>query len=117
MPGQRDDSRHHHRYDVRAVSGHLMLPLEVKVLNMSLTGLAIESQIPMGVGGRYYLTLRREQEMIQLQTELQWCRRVRTEPNELGDPAPIYEVGFDFREELSGKARELLGFLQQSEFV
>ncbi len=111
------EQRRHHRYDVRGVYANLSLPLEVRVLNMSLTGLAIESPVPMGVGGKYHLTLRREHDVIQLQTELQWCRRVRTEPNALGDESPIYEVGFDFREQLNEKARELLGFLQHNVVV
>ncbi len=91
-----------------------MLPLDVRVVDMSLTGLRIESPLALGASGRYNLTLRREQEMIQLHTDLQWCRLARTEPDAMGEPAPVYEVGFDFSEELSQKARELLGFLQHN---
>lgn len=87
------EQRRHQRYDVGGVRANLSLPLEVRVLNMSLTGLAIESPVPLSVGSKYHLTLRREQEMIQLPTDLQWCRRARTEPDALGEPAPVYEVG------------------------
>ncbi len=99
---------------MRDVRANLMLPLDVRVVDMSLTGLRIESPLALGTGGRYNLTLRREHEMIQLHTDLQWCRLARTEPDSMGEAAPIYEVGFDFSEELSQKARELLGFLQHN---
>ncbi len=52
--------------------------------------------------------------MIQLHTDLQWCRLARTETDAMDQPATVYEVGFDFSEELSLKARELLGFLQHN---
>ncbi len=99
---------------MRGVRANLMLPLDVRVVDMSLTGLRIESPIALRAGGRYNLTLRREHEIIQLHTDLQWCRLARTEPDATYEPAPVYEVGFDFSEELSEKARELLGFLQHN---
>ncbi len=114
MAKKDNDQRRHQRYDVGGVRANLMLPLDVKVVDMSLTGLRIESPIALGSGGRYNLTLRREHEMIQLHTDLQWCRLARTEPDAMGEPAPVYETGFDFQEELSQKARELLGFLQHN---
>ncbi len=98
---------------MRGVRANLMLPLDVRVVDMSLTGLRIESPLALGAG-RFNLTLRREHEVIQLHTDLQWSRLARTEPDAMGEPAPVYEVGFDFSEELSQKARELLGFLQHN---
>lgn len=117
MPKRDYEKRRHHRYDVSGVRANLSLPLEVEVLNMSLTGLAIESPLPLMVGSKYHLTLRREHEVIQLPTDLQWCRRARTEPDALGEPAPVYEIGLDFHGALSEKARELLGFLQHNVVV
>ena len=114
MTRKHNDQRRHHRYDVGSVRANLMMPLDVRVIDMSLTGLRIESPLALGKGGRYNLTLRREHEMIQLYTDLQWCRLARTEPDPMGESAPVYEVGFDFSEELSQKARELLGFLQHN---
>ncbi|MCP3959191.1 MAG: PilZ domain-containing protein [bacterium] len=114
MSKREKEKRRHHRYDVKDVRANLMLPLEVRVLDMSLTGLRIESPIALSVGAKYNLTLRREYDVIQLQTDLQWCRLVRTEPDALGEAAPVYEVGLDYQEVLSQKARELLGFLQHN---
>ena len=114
MAKKENDQRRHQRYDVRDVRANLMLPVELEVVDMSLTGLRVESPIALGTGAKYNLTLRREHEMIQLHTDLQWCRQARTEPDRLGKPAPVYEIGFDFQEELSMKARELLGFLQHN---
>lgn len=114
MAKRDNDQRRHQRYDVAGVRANLMLPLDVRVVDMSLTGLRIESPLALGDAGRYNLTLRREHEMIQLHTDLQWCRLARTEPDAMGESGPVYEVGFDFSEQLSKKARELLGFLQHN---
>ena len=112
----KDDYEHrrHFRYGVRAVSGHLTLPLEVRVTNMSLTGLAVETPLPLEIGGRHTLTLRHGEDLIQLATVVMWCRPVQPEGLLLGEAPPSYEAGLDFRPELDEKARELLGFLQHS---
>lgn len=108
------EQRRHCRYGVRAVSGHLTLPLEVKVTNISLTGLAVETPLPLEIGGRHNLTLRHEEDLIQLAAEVMWCRPVQPEGMLLGEAPPRYELGLDFRSALDEKARELLGFLQHS---
>ncbi len=114
MPKSSYDSRHHQRYDVRAVSGHLLLPLEVRVTNMSLTGLAIEAPISLDTGGRHVLTLRHEEDVIQLEAEVKWCRPAQPEATLLGEAPPCYEAGLDFSAALDRKALELLGFLEHN---
>ncbi len=114
LPSRDYEHRRHNRYGVRAVSGHVTLPLEVRVTNMSLTGLAIEAAVPLEIGGRHHFTLRHEEDLIQLETEVVWCRPVQPEGKLLGEALPRYEIGLDFQKALDRKATELLGFLQHN---
>ncbi len=91
-----------------------MLPVEVKVLNMSLTGLAIEAQLSLPIGGRHVLTLRHEADMIQVEAEVQWCRPAQPELTLLGEVPSRWEIGLDFSRALDEQAQELLGFLQHN---
>lgn len=108
------ERRRHHRYDVREVYGFLVFPMSVEVLNMSLTGLAVESRQPLAIGRKYDVELRNGSESIRLNADVQWCHLVRTEHEELDEVTPIYQAGLDFRHVLTEKARELLGFLEHN---
>ncbi len=114
---QQRERRRHRRYGVRGVSGILVLPMRVEVLNMSLTGLAAESRKPLEIGRKYDLKLHNGRETIDVNVDVQWCHLVRTERTGTGDVVPIYQAGLDFRHVLSDQARELLGFLEHNVVV
>ncbi len=107
------ERRRHRRYDVRGVRGVLVFPMRLEVLNMSLTGMAVESRAPLEIGRRYDLELRDGDRTIPLNVEVQWCHLVRTEHAEQSDEvSPVYRAGLDFSHVLNDRARELLGFLE-----
>ncbi len=114
---QQHERRHHRRYDVRGVRGTLVFPMRVKVLNMSLTGLAVESHQALEIGRKYDLKLHNGREAIDVNVEVQWCHLVRTEPAESGDVAAVYQAGLDFRHVLNDQAHELLRFLEHNVVV
>ena len=111
---QRHERRRHRRYGVRGVRGTLVFPMRVKVLNMSLTGLAIETRTALEIGRRYDLKLSNRRETIEINVDVQWCHLVRTERTGTGDVQPVYEAGLDFRHVLNDQARELLSFLEHN---
>ncbi len=115
--GQERERRRHRRYDVQGVRGILVFPLRVEVLNMSLTGLAVESRRALKIGSRYDLKLHNGREAIDVNVEVQWCHLVRTEPAESGDVAAVYQAGLDFRHVLNDQAHELLRFLEHNVVV
>jgi len=105
--------RRHPRHQVHDVRGTFPLQFEVAVLNMSLTGLAVESRRPLEVGREYELTLQTGREEVHLKAEVQWDHLVRTERSG-SEVFPVYQSGLDFRSVLDDKAQELLAFLQQN---
>ena len=114
---QHDERRHHRRYDVHGVRGTLVFPMRVEVLNMSLTGLAVESRNALEIGRKYDLKLHNGREAIEVNVDVQWCHLVRTERVGIADVSPIYQAGLDFRHVLSDQARELLSFLEHNVVV
>ncbi len=111
------ERRRHHRYDVQGVRGILVLPMRVKVLNMSLTGLAVEARAALEIGKKYDLKLHNGRETIEFNVDVQWCHLVRTERIGIADVSPVYEAGLDFRHVLNDQARELLSFLEHNVVV
>lgn len=115
--GLQRERRRHHRYDVRGVRGTLRFPIRVEVLNMSLTGLAVESRKALAIGSKYDLRLHKGREAIHINADVQWCHLVRTEHTGDSDVSPVYQAGLDFRHVLSAQARELLRFLEHNVVV
>ena len=91
--------------------GRFPMHFEVEVLNMSLTGLAVECQRPLEIGKEYEFLLLTGAERVELVATVEWCHLVRTE--QAGDDVvPVFQSGLDFRSALDDKAQELLLFLQ-----
>ena len=107
------DSRRHTRYDVDDVEGTLAVSTEARILNMSLTGLAVETTSLLRLGGRYVLRLPHREGELRLDTTVEWCHLVGTRRDDHGDSVPIYQAGLDFRESLDDRARDILAFLQE----
>ena len=105
--------RRHRRYDVLDVRGSLLVSLDARILNMSLTGMAIETGSLLKVGGSYWLRLPQDGETLRFKTDVMWCRLVRNERTAEGDSRAVYHAGLDFRGGLDDNARQLLTFLEQ----
>ena len=114
MNHQSYERRRHRRYSVRNVRGSLVLQMDVRVLDMSLTGLAVESWQPLGIGGQYDLRLCHGQEELGVPAEVQWSRLVRIEPGGPGETRSVFRAGLDYRDALDDKAREILSFLEHN---
>ncbi len=88
--------------------------MRVKVLNMSLTGLAVESRVALEIGRKYDLKLHSRRETIELNVDVQWCHAVRPEQIGIAEVSSVYQAGLDFRHVLNDQARELLSFLEHN---
>ena len=107
------DTRRHTRYDVDGVEGTLAVSTEARILNMSLTGLAVETTSLLRLGGRYVLRLPHRESELRLDATVEWCHLVGTRRDDHGDSVPVYQSGLDFRESLDDRARQILVFLQE----
>lgn len=107
-----DERRRHRRFNVDGVRGSLKVSMDASVLNLSLTGIAIETPTKLTPGTEYALRLPTGDEPLSLPVEARWCNLARTIKRPNGDVVPIYRVGLRFAEVLTEQARELLSFME-----
>lgn len=107
------EARRHRRYDVADVHGSLLLSLDARILNMSLTGMLIETGSVLKVGGDYWLRLAQDDGPLRFKTNVKWCQLVRNERNAGGEARAVYQAGLDFRDGLDENARQVLSFLER----
>lgn len=111
------NQRRHKRYDIEDVHGTLAYNLDARVLNISLTGMAIETESLLKVGEGYNLNIPRPEGQLRVQADVQWCHLVRTERTESGEVKPVYRAGVDFRSILDEKATQMLRFIEANVVV
>ncbi|NCO69700.1 MAG: PilZ domain-containing protein, partial [Acidobacteria bacterium] len=106
------------RYAMDHVKGVLHFSADARVLNMSLSGAAIETSAPMRLGRTYTMTVRdREGQELSLQGQVVRCRLRALAKGDGQDAAPVYEAGFRFGDTLNDAATDLLHFLEHSAVV
>jgi PilZ domain len=97
---------------VQDVKGTLHLAAEAKILNMSLTGMAVETDTQMKVGRTYSLTLKHGTDNgLRLPGSVVWCHLRGLRKGEAGDTRTVYEAGICFQEALTDQAAELARLL------
>ena len=112
------DKRSSPRYAVQDVKGTLHLSSEARILNMSLTGMAVETTTSMRVGRTYAINLRHgEAPAVRLAGTVAWCRLKSLRRRDDGETSAVYEAGVRFDDTLSGPAGDLMRFLQSSAVV
>jgi len=101
------------RYPVQDVRGRLLLTTSATIINMSLTGMAVESATNPRVGRTYTVALTHgDRSGPALTGTVVWCHLKATRPSKPGDSAAVYEAGIQFAGMLSEKATELVAFLR-----
>ena len=106
------------RYPVEDVNGVLVFVIDARILNMSVSGMAVETATNLRVGRNYSIKLSRDTSApVQVAGTVMWChlRGVRT--NDAGQRVPVYEAGIEFGGVLSETAGELLRFLRETAVI
>jgi c-di-GMP-binding flagellar brake protein YcgR len=89
-----------------------------KILNMSLTGMAVETGTQMRLGRSYSLTLRHADDFVlRLSGAVIWCHLRGLRKAETGETTSVYHAGFRFEEVLTEKAEELARFLEATAII
>jgi len=110
--GSSAERRRYSRRAVEGVRGSFLLAADAKVVNMSLTGLALETATYLHVGRDYQVKLRFEEEALDLSGKIVWCTLVKTEKQPSGEVVPVYRAGVRFDSMLTEQGEQLANFLQ-----
>jgi hypothetical protein len=112
------ERRHSPRYPVEGVQGTLHVSTGAKILNMSLTGMAVETDTQMRVSRSYSLALRHDEDFVlRLSGTVVWCHLRTLRKTESGETKSVYHAGFRFDDTLTEKAIELTHFLEATAVI
>jgi hypothetical protein len=105
--------RRYKRYEVHDVRGSLLFRTQVRVRNLSVAGLALESADRLQLGRSYAIRLAGDLEAVDLAGTIRWCHLASTRPGEGEQPRVLYEAGLAFDNVFTQEAKRLLGFLEK----
>jgi hypothetical protein len=88
------DARRSRRRNIESVQ--VLNPVRGIVLNMSDTGLGIETQRPFSVPEEVHLSIGQAVASAKIRAEVRWCVLTRTESFHNGDVIPVYRSGLSF---------------------
>lgn len=108
-----DPKRRHPRYEVHDVRGSLLFRTQVRIRNISVSGVAIETNERVKVGRSYALRLSNTNDAVDLAGTIRWCHLARTEAGPAGETVTVYEAGLAFEDVFTEKAQALLKFLEK----
>jgi hypothetical protein len=111
------ERRRHRRHEVHGLTGHLRGDDRAQVLDLSVDGLALETDAWLQVGQMYTLRVDAGEERLDVAGQVSWCRLVAMAPGQGGERRPRYRAGLQFGNALSEKARRILEFAQRSGLV
>lgn len=105
------------RYTVRDVQGTLLFVAEGRVLDMSLTGMSVETDTRLRLNRTYSLKLRNDNGgEVPLNATVVWCQ-LRQPHDRAQGGSIVYVAGLRFEDVLSEKAEKLISFLQSAAVI
>ncbi len=112
------DRRRSARHEVHDVTGTLHFSAEARIMNMSLTGMAVETDAQLRLGRKYSLTLRHgDDPELRLSGKVVWCHLRTLRRSGGSETRPVYEAGVQFDEALTETASELARILRATAVV
>jgi hypothetical protein len=111
------ERRSHGRYRVEGVTGSFFLNTDARVINLSIDGMSIETNSPLKIARNYSLSLDRGRKKMHLEGRVVWCSLIKTARNDAGEVVPVYRAGVHFEDVLTGKASDLLNFIEKNAVI
>jgi hypothetical protein len=90
--------RQYARYAVEGTYARLASPMDVKILNLSRTGLALETSQTLLVGERYVLDMEQRGRSVSLEVQVRWCKPMGSYRTPAGRDVGLFRAGGSFVE-------------------
>ena len=111
---KQENHRRNPRFDVEDVPGMMAFTVNAKVLNISRSGVALESDFQLVIGRKYVAKIGYKGGSVLTAGTVKRCALKRTRETETGEVAPVYEAGMEFDDVLSEKLSELMPIVARS---
>jgi len=117
MSRAESEQRRYPRYEVAGLGGHLVVPIHIRVINVGLGGMALETNSYLQFGRAYTLKLEGGGQSLSLTGTVAWCSLRETTRSPEGEIWPVYRAGLKF-DALSGEhSRELWDLIRRHALV
>ena len=107
------NNRRHERLsvDLLEIHGKLLFADEVRINDVSVSGLSLEADKRLNIGTEYLIRLAYGGRTISVKGVAVWSRLVKTRENPKGEGVPIYSAGMQFSAVSRDKIDELVAFI------
>ena len=107
------DKRKYKRFKLndREVNGKMVLATEVKVVDISISGISLKANRRLNIGSDYTLKLEGSK-TISLRGTVVWCSLIETRKGTQGEMIPIYSAGMQFKDMSTERMTELQYFIE-----
>lgn len=117
MTSNDSNRRRFPRYEISGLAGHLVVPLQIEVLNLSLGGMAVATSSYLHFNRAYTLRLVSDQQNISLTGKVAWCALKGTSRGVDGEVVPVYRAGLRFEAMSGERAKELWDLIRSHAYV
>lgn len=117
MSQPESEQRRFPRYEVTGLGGHLVVPIPIRVLNMSLGGLALETNSYLQFGRAYTLKLQGGGQNLSLTGTVAWCSLGKTTRSLQGEILPVYRAGLKFAALSGDRSRDLWDLIRSHALI
>ncbi|MBI5639501.1 MAG: PilZ domain-containing protein [Nitrospirae bacterium] len=109
------DKRRHKRFSVDdlAITGKMIFDTEVKIVNISISGVSLLVERRMEIGSEYTLRLEDKGRSFSARGIVVWSSMDGTRTGPKGDSIPVYKAGIKFADVLNDNILELIQFIER----
>ena len=93
---KRHERRRYGRFPVSGIRGSLNRMGDLRLLDLSRTGISFEISDPITVGSSYFIELRYGQATVNLEVLVKWCALRGSLRDDDGHEQPVYQAGAGF---------------------
>lgn len=106
--------RQHKRYkvDVMEINGRMVLAKSVKILDISIGGVCLQTEKNLYVGGEYALQMEGKGKVLTIRGSIAWALLIGSSVDSRGDIIPVYKAGMKFIDVSSEKMNEIVNFIE-----
>ncbi|HLA00163.1 MAG TPA: PilZ domain-containing protein [Thermodesulfovibrionales bacterium] len=108
------ERRRYKRYTIDGVRGNVRFLADLKLINISVDGAAIETKKRLDVNREYNFKIDYKGNPLRAKGLVVWSQLIQSEKTETGDLVPIYRSGVKFIDTLDEKAIILMSFIEDN---
>jgi hypothetical protein len=106
--------RKHKRYkvDVMEINGKMVLAKNVKILDISIGGVCLQTEKSLNVGGEYILKIEGKGKVLTVKGTVAWALLSGSSVDSHGNIIPMYKAGMKFIDASNEKINEIVNFIE-----